>query len=167
MIFLGRLFGFVVVMVLISAVFLNVADKFNVEGVVELASTNLVLEKNDEILQTEEDLIFEYVEPREDLPLEFRSGYSNRLIRRIEVNTHNELREAIFDQRKVLVLLDNQYLKNPFIPFDTTFLVTLTGYNRTHFFSDGSEIGGNNFTYVADDLIRVFRQSGSQAWILN
>lgn len=169
MIFVGRLFGFVVVLVLIGAVVLNVADKIDVDGVVELASINLTVSDFDkESLDVyENEVLEETVEHREDLPIEFRSGSTVKVLNKVEIGTHNDFKELIFNEHKVLVLLNNEYLKNPYIPFDRTFLVTLTGYNNTHFFSDGAEIGGNNFTYLADDLMRVFILSGSQAWIYN
>ena len=137
------------------------------DSIVELASVsqeNIQIENTEleEVVVVEEEHLLS-----SDIPLEFRSGSTKSVLSKVEIGNRNDFKEIIFNKDKVLILLDNQYLKNPYIPFEHTFLVVLTGYNQTHFFSDGREVGRNNFTYEANDLMKVFKLSGSQAWILN
>jgi hypothetical protein len=143
------------------------ANNFEMDSIVELAS---VSQENIQIENTELEevvLVEEENELSSDFPIEFRSGSTKSVLGKVEIGNRNDFKEIIFNEDKVLILLDNQYLKNPYIPFEDTFLVVLTGYNQTHFFSDGREVGRNNFTYEANDLMKVFNLSGSQAWILN
>jgi hypothetical protein len=165
MIFISRLFGFMVILVLFGAIFLNLANNINVDSVVNLASLNLDDKQQSSAVPEDEVFFDEFL--NDELPLEFRSGSSVSDLVKVEINNRNDLKGVIFKENKVVVMLNNEYLNNPYIPFENTFLTTLTGYNQTHFFSDGTEVGGNNFIYLADDLMNAFTRSGLQAWIIN
>lgn len=75
-----------------------------------------------------------------------------------------QIKKLLAQNKVVTVFLNNAVAKNPFVPEDEVFMVRLIGYSDTHFFSDGSEVGANEFTYLIADFATIVSQSKSKIW---
>lgn len=75
-----------------------------------------------------------------------------------------QIKKLLAQNKVVTVFLNNAVAKNPFVPEDEVFMVRLIGYSDTHFFSDGSEVRANEFTYLIADFAPIVVQSKSKIW---
>jgi hypothetical protein len=161
MTFIARLFGFVVVMILIAAMGLAVIDKVP-DSIVELSSS-AINGKVVDLVELESSDLASQGDPR---PLEHKSVQDSLQLVKVEVNDVEGLKNLIFREGEVIVVVNNQYLKNPFLEKVGVFPIVLIGYDRTHFYSSGAEIGSNSFVYLFEDFKSAMDSSGSSVWIL-
>jgi hypothetical protein len=160
MTFLARLFGFAVIMIMFSAVALSLVEKVPSE-IVDLASRNLTTKPDLPLEEAVTNAIDNVV-----LPSSLKSSGTEFNLEKVEVAEVNGLKELIYTDGQVVVVLNNQFLKNPFIKGDGTVVVILNGYDETHLFSTGAEIGGSEFVYPYDDFMRATEASASSFWVL-
>lgn len=161
MTFIARLFGFVVVMILFAAIGLAVIDKVP-DSIVELSSNTI----DGKVVDS--DLIEPRVLPEEDdvFPLQYKSVEADLQLVKVEVKDVESLKNLIFREGEVVVVVNNQHFNNPFLEKAGVFPVVLVGYDKTHFYSNGAEIGANSFIYLFEDFKLAMEASGSSVWIL-
>ena len=178
MTFIARLFGYLVLFIFIGAVGLSVVKNAqvanvvsNVEGLSEKAKESVknVRNEQDVLVQVEADdgevdnLV---VEKTEVSPVSYRSTEGEAAqLELVLVGGVQELRDLIYKNESVLVVLDNDYLKNPFLGKGALVVIRLTGYDENHFYSDGSEIGSSSFTYVAREFFEASLKSDASFYI--
>jgi hypothetical protein len=153
--FIARLFGFVVVLVFLGAMGLSLMSN------VEMPSL-----KSSSVEESAEAIAEVSLPSSVEVPSYFRSE-SRSDLREVKINSLVNLKEVIYREGSVVVMLDNETLKNPFIPNTGLFKVVLNGFNDTHLFSTGAEVGDNSFVYLNADFMSAFESAGSLAWILN
>lgn len=178
MTFIARLFGYLVLFIFIGAVGLSVVKNAqvanvvsNVEGLSEKAKESVKNVRNEQedlgqVAADDVEVDNLVVEKRDVSPVSYRSneGDSGGL-EQVLVGGIEELRDLIYKNESVLVVLDNEYLKNPFLGKGALVVIRLTGYDENHFYSDGSEIGSSSFTYVAREFLEASVKSEASFYL--
>jgi hypothetical protein len=161
MVFIGRLFGFLVFTVFVGAIFLNLADQVNVTGLEEklgvtLSSTDF----------TPVDEVVEVARVEQVVPAEFKPETPSQIFDTVKVSSISELEKVIYLEKNVVLAIDNKFLKNPFVGHEGQILVNLVGFDEKNFYSDGSEIGALSFVYVKEVLFNALSESNGSIWVV-
>ncbi len=181
MTFIARLFGYLVLFIFIGAVGLSVVKNSqvasvvsNVEGLSDKAKDSVknVRSAQEELIQktsvenTEVEALA-VAEKSEVVPVAYRSELvEGGGLEQVLVGGVEELRALIYKNESVFVVLDNEYLKNPFLGKGALVVIKLTGYDENHFYSDGSEIGSSSsFTYVAREFFEASIKSEASFYV--
>jgi hypothetical protein len=180
MTFIARLFGYFVLFIFIGAVGLSVIKNAqvasvvsNVEGLSDKAKESVKIVRNGQEELIEKTLV-ENTEietaatavKSEVTPVAYRSELAEAGgLEQVLVGGVEELRDLIYKNESVLVVLDNEYLMNPFLGKGALVVIRLTGYDENHFYSDGSEIGSSSFTYVAREFFEATVKSEASFYL--
>jgi len=78
----------------------------------------------------------------------------------VQILTSQDVKDLIAEHQKVMVVLDNQIMKNPFIGDEEVSPVVLSGFTQQHF------IAADEFVYVIDDVMTALLANGSKVWIM-
>lgn len=170
---IARFIGLVVVMIIISAVGLNLLSGIGADKYIPGSSA-----LEEEIVEPEKD-----GPKKEESPLGVASvigsasqssvgevpseasldNFDREAVKRVSNPTIEEIKEAISSGYSVVGYVDTSVLKNPYYSFDGGLFVTIIGYTETHFTTVESGIrSGGGFVYLISDFMNALNAGGGQ-----
>jgi hypothetical protein len=152
----AKLLAFLVGCIFVSAVWFTVAG-------------SLESGESEEVTETISEVDYEEIKyTNVQLPPEFMISAQNNLnIKTVRPLSLEEFKKVIYLEPKVLVLIDNAKLKNPFLGVLDKVLVQPVGFNATHIMTTGREVGQESFKYVSEEFWAAVVDSGRKIWVIN